>query len=170
MIIYLKRNETTVKRAENYVKNRKRNPLVKNMLIIFIDSVSRAHMYRTMPKMTKWLEEHYKKDEDSESESYQFFRFHSTDSYTVVNLKPLYYGCGHEMAGIQDLHPEHIKLSYMRQGYILGASHNLCAGEFYEYYKHDANLINGRHDHKGASFACGPSYTDVHGYWSIFRG
>ena len=27
-----------------------------NTLIIFIDSVSRAHMYRTMPKVMKWLD------------------------------------------------------------------------------------------------------------------
>lgn len=52
IIINIKRNETLIKERNNINKN---NQLYKNVLIIFLDTVSRAHFIRKMPKTITFL-------------------------------------------------------------------------------------------------------------------
>ena len=171
VIIDLRRNETVVERAENNIKKRRFQPLAKNVIILFIDSISRAHMYRTMPNLVNWLEDRYENTNSSiKTESFQFFRFHSTHSYTVVNLKPLYYGIEEDKEFDDPVYPQHIRNDYKEQGYVLGGSFDLCVGEFYEYGGNDDSLNIGRKDHEGQSLFCDPSFTDPNSYYATFKG
>ena len=170
VIIDVKRNEDVANRAKQRSNNRKFGSVAKNTLIIFIDSVSRAHMYRTMPNTVKWLEKYYN-NEDTNMESFQFFRFHSTKDFTVANLKPLYYGADADHQFELPPEPiEHLRLIYSEKGYVVGDSHNVCAAEGYEYTQDDWNLRLSRNDHEGVSLVCDPSFTNVNAYYSPFKG
>ena len=169
VIIDVKRNENVAARAKQRSTYRKFESVAKNILIIFIDAVSRAHMYRTMPKTVKWLEKYYN-NEDRNIESFQFFRFHSTDDFTIVNLKPLYYGTDDIIEQLYPLYPFHMRNVYLDQGYVVGGSHDLCSAEYYEYTSRDPTLIPVRNDHEGQSLFCDPSFTDPKAYYSMFKG
>ena len=172
VIIDVKRNETTVNRAKENIKKRELEPIAKNFIGIFIDSVSRAHMHRTMPKVVKWLERFYNNPE-AESESYQFFRFHSYRAHTVENLKALYYGVDVDFDYNHPRlmnNPRHIRNEFKDQGYVLGGSYSHCSSEFYEYYAELSRVIPGDKDHEGQPLFCDPSYTDPKDYYSVFKG
>ena len=63
----------------------------KNVLIIYIDNVSRSHFFRRMPKTIAFLEQFYS-NEDSEFDIAQFFRYHSSYFNTLRSNNALFYG------------------------------------------------------------------------------
>lgn len=70
IIINIKRNETLIKERNNINKN---NQLYKNVLIIFLDTVSRAHFIRKMPKTIKFLNKFSKYETNPLKKKYDIF-------------------------------------------------------------------------------------------------
>lgn len=80
------------------------SPPKLNVLFLFMDSVSRRHFFRRLPKSVKALEEMH---ESGHSELYQFFRFHSVGFHTGPNSRAFYTGTNGSTSG--DF--SHIKMS-----------------------------------------------------------
>ena len=75
------------------------NPYSKNIMVIYIDSVSRAYSIRQLKKTLKFIEKfmsfegNYNHKFPSEKfHSFQFFKYHSHKFYTIGNYPLLFYG------------------------------------------------------------------------------
>jgi len=57
-----------------------------NVLVIYIDALSRATAHRKIPKTLDWFK---KQGEDS---TFEFFRYNTMDAYTVPNILEIIWG------------------------------------------------------------------------------
>ena len=97
LIINLQFNQTLSKERKKFEKNS--SPYSDNLIIIFIDSVSRANSIRTLKKTLKFFEMFMKykgfhnPNYPSENfHSFQFFKYHSFKHFTRHNYPPIFYG------------------------------------------------------------------------------
>ena len=73
-------------------------PYSNNIIILFIDSVSRAYSVRSLKKTLNFFEQFmkykgsYNKNESDNFHSFQFFKYHSFSYYTRYNYPNIFYG------------------------------------------------------------------------------
>ena len=111
------------------------NPYSKNILIIYLDSVSRAYSLRQLKKTLKFIESFMsykgKNNTNFPSEnfhSFQFFKYHSHRYYTQGNFPILFYGNHRNPSN------KHINLYFKRNGYVTGYSADMCYVDFTNSY------------------------------------
>ena len=126
--INLNYNETLSKERKKLEKNS--SPYSKNIIILFIDSVSRAYSIRQLKKTLKFFEKfmafkggYNKKFPSEKFHSFQFFKYHSFNGYTYVNYPRLFYG---NVAGKNIIR---ITKYFKDNGYITSYSNDLCLRE-----------------------------------------
>ena len=97
VIINLNFNETLSKERKQLEKNS--IPYSDNILVLYIDSVSRANSIRKLTKTLKFFEQfisykggHNKKYPNENFHSFQFFKYHSFRGVTGRNFPILFYG------------------------------------------------------------------------------
>jgi hypothetical protein len=97
LIINLYYNNTLS--IERQKKEKNSNPYSDNILILYIDSVSRANSLRKLTKTLKFFEQfisysggHHKKFPNENFHSFQFFKYHSFLGVTKRNFPILFYG------------------------------------------------------------------------------
>ena len=97
LYINLQFNETLSEERKLYEINS--SPYSDNIIIIFIDSVSRAYSIRSLKKTLSFFEKFMKykgapnhKYQQDNFHSFQFFKFHSFGHYTRFNYPPVFYG------------------------------------------------------------------------------
>ena len=97
IIINLTFNETLSRERKQLENNS--NPYSKNILLLYIDSVSRPNSLRQLKKTLSFFEKFisykggYNKDFRNENfHSFQFFKYHSFIGYTRENYPRLFYG------------------------------------------------------------------------------
>ena len=90
-------NKTLSEERKKLEKNT--NPYSKNIIIIFIDSVSRAYSIRSLKKTLKFFEQfmkykgsHNKNFPNENFHSFQFFKYHSFNGFTIDNYPKIFYG------------------------------------------------------------------------------
>ena len=95
--INLQFNKTLSEERKLYENNS--SPYSENIIVIFIDSVSRAYSIRSLKKTLSFFEKFmkYKGTSDLKSQkgnfhSFQFFKFHSFGHYTRYNYPQVFYG------------------------------------------------------------------------------
>ncbi|PRP85778.1 hypothetical protein PROFUN_05970 [Planoprotostelium fungivorum] len=81
------RKNTTVSRASSKKDNKDK----VNVLFLIFDAVSRAHFLRRMPQTVRFLE-NMTREQNSPAELFQFFRYHSLESYTIPNEQAMFLG------------------------------------------------------------------------------
>ena len=93
----VKRNETRVKELKKLrqtkLEESKANDtdfIDSDVLIFYIDALSRPGLARSLPKFYKWLSQFVNGNPDTQA--YQFFRYHSVKDNTYLNNHALYYG------------------------------------------------------------------------------
>ena len=127
MIINLNYNETLSKERKELEKNA--NPYSENILIIYIDSVSRVNALRKLKKTIHFFEKfisykggHNKKYPNENFHSFQFFKYHAFDGHTTENLPMLFYG---NDKSVKDL----VRMTkYIKQnGYVTCYSTEYCS-------------------------------------------
>ena len=108
------------------------NPYSANIIILFIDSVSRQNGIRKLKKTLAFFEQfisykggHNKKYPNENFHSFQFFKYHSFQSYTGGNVPKLYYG--NELRKVKD----YVRITrYLRQnGYVTSYASDYCGKE-----------------------------------------
>ena len=99
MIINLYYNKTLSKERYLIEKEKKIIPYSENILILYIDSVSRANSLRKLKNTTKFFEKFmsykgysHKKYPKENFHSFQFFKYHSFYGHTRTNFPILFYG------------------------------------------------------------------------------
>ena len=126
LIIDVKFNESLSKeRKELESKN---SPYSNNIIIIYIDSVSRAHSMRQLNKTLSFFEQFMsyeggfnQKFPEENFHSFQFFKYHSFLERTAGNLPPMFYGNRKEAKNIV-----RINKYFKENGYITSYSCDLC--------------------------------------------
>ncbi len=97
LIIDLQYNKTLSEERKQFEINS--TPYSNNLIVLFIDSVSRAYSMRSLKKTLKFFEKfmsykgsHNDKYPSENFHSFQFFKFHSFGYYTRYNYPPVFYG------------------------------------------------------------------------------
>lgn len=106
----------------------KNNPYSNNIMIIYIDSVSRACSMRQLNKTLSFYEKFIsyeggfnEKYPDEKFHSFQYFKYHSFEGRTAGNYPPLYYGNKREAQNIT-----RINKYFKENGYITNYCCDLC--------------------------------------------
>lgn len=128
IIINLNYNKTLSKERKTLEKNS--CPYSKNIIILYIDSVSRANSIRQLQKTLKFFEKfmafkggYNKKNPSEKFHSFQFFKYHSFNGYTSVNYPRLFYG---NVAGKNIIR---ITKYFKDNGYVTCYSSDICLRE-----------------------------------------
>ena len=128
--IDLKFNKTLSEERKKLENNIKIKPYAKNIIILYIDSVSRAYSVRQLKKTLKFIEQFMpykgKYNQKSKSEnfhSFQFLKYHSFKGYTFENYPRIFYGNG---AGSNIIR---ITKYFKENGYVTSYSNDMCMRE-----------------------------------------
>jgi hypothetical protein len=162
--INLMKNESLI---EERKKNAENNEVIfNNIILIFVDTVSRAHINRKMPKFKSWVER-YMKYESQDFKGYQFLKFHSLGVHTHLNFKPIIYGESVLSAnGINILH-------YLKEkGFITAQADNYCSPEPYQLHPtfDHSNVTYEYFDHELISLFCDPNFFRPENPFPIHKG
>lgn len=155
----LKRAEEQRKLRKEIIDNEKTNGTYesrvdKNMLIIYIDNLSRAHFFRKMPKTAEWLAQ-YVDNEESDYKTYQYFRYHSTYYNTLYSNAAMYYGQVEHV----DNTTKNVFDSYAKNGYMTGFFKDSC--ETNAVSINDPEAKTHRWDHFGGEISCDVNYDNT---------
>jgi len=123
VIVKVNRNKTLVKERKKISRKLKSNRLFDNVLVIFFDTVSRAHFFRKFKKTVQFLEQFTKYEKDYNKKNmtiFQFLKFHSVNSFTNPNIKAAYFGSKFDGNGT------HFANYFQENGYITGRTSTFC--------------------------------------------
>ena len=87
----------------------------KDVLILYLDNVSRTHFHRKMKNLTNWLTE-ATEGSNSNYHVYEYFRYHSKAHWTNPNLISMFYGEQGELFN----ESSNVFKTYSDNGYISG--------------------------------------------------
>ena len=125
IIINLNFNKTLSKERKLLENNSL--PYAKNIIILYIDSISRAYSMRQLKKTLNFFEKFisykggYNKNYPSENfHSFQFFKYHSFHGYTFENYPRIFYG---DRAGKDIIR---ITKYFKENGYVTSYSNEMC--------------------------------------------
>ena len=126
MIINLNYNNTLSE--ERKIKETNSEPYSRNIMMIYIDSVSRANSMRQLKKTLKFFSnfisykgDFNKKFPSENYHSFQFFKYHSFKYYTQANFPLIYYGRTREEKNFV------LITKYLKEnGYITGYAGDYC--------------------------------------------
>jgi hypothetical protein len=165
--INLKYNEELVKSRQEIFKDFRKDVLSRNVLYIFIDSLSRTNIRRKLPKFYKWIEDKYIPNADNKNgqssinkdkvkfESFQFLKYHGVGRYTGVNMVPTYFG----VFNIYYM-GKYFLTQYKNKGYITGQTLTYCGREVFDL---DGGAIEkmrwDTYDHEMISLFCDGNFT-----------
>jgi hypothetical protein len=168
----LKKNETLVGERSEIRKEKKTDLLLKNVFILFLDSLSRNHLKRKLNKVYKWIEKYYNPDNSTEYESFQLMKYHSTGTWTNPNMIPAFFGVPYYLNKNGYLNKG--KINYIKhfkeRGYITGSTTNACSREIAGINELNNNLQWEAYDHELSAIFCDPNFQDPKFYYTIFNG
>lgn len=163
--IDLKKNTTLIKEREQRFKKKNHDILAKNILVLYIDSLSRADFRRKLPSFHSWIEKYYRSSEKESHESFQFFKYHGVGRYTLLNNVPAFWGT----YSLQTEYGSFYLENYKQRGYVTGNAQNHCAKETVA--SDDINSIfYSNWDHELNGFFCDPNNETVNNTISNFHG
>jgi hypothetical protein len=153
--INIQKNQSLVERSKDILNNKGRLNF-PNILNIYLDSVSRQHFSRKLPKTYHFIENRYR-SENTQHESFQFFKYHASGTHTLPNQMRVFYGADYRKAS----EAESLLKTIKREGYITAKSSNLCSATYFDVSQTDKTLSNmdiEPFDHENIAFACDPNY------------
>ncbi|KAL4482506.1 hypothetical protein ABPG72_001482 [Tetrahymena utriculariae] len=176
-------NKTLSEERKKIANENPSKPLSKNILIIFIDAISRQSMHLKLPKTVEWFEkrsrmhsyvpENKQSEEDKKkSQSFEFYKYNSLKPYTYDNLQNLMYG---QYVRDVEVSEEEKLVSIVedikQKGYVTGHSSDQCQTLSLSFDYETFGLINSsRYDHETQSYACDPNFQDPESKFGLFQG
>lgn len=141
----------TLAEERNLLSNK--NSKIKNILFIYFDSLSRAHLHRKFKNFEGMLSEIYN-NQHPNYESFEFLKYHVFDSYnTNINKQSMFYGTN--ILFNNDENHRNI-LSHLKQnGFITAQSSNICSKYLSDFY---IKTLNEEFDHENIGMFCDPNY------------
>ena len=157
LIINVNKNLSLIKEREKLIMNNKKSIMYKNILVMFFDTVSRAHFFRKLPKTIQFLNKFSKYEKNTIKKNlnvFQYFKFHSLDGFTDPNLKAAYYGTPFFGNGT------HFANFFKKNGFIIGRANNYCEKETCINLRDPKVLTHALWDHEGLSIGCIKEFYD----------
>lgn len=143
-----------------------KNVLTKNVFILFIDSVSRVHFKRKLPKTFSWIEKFYNSPSNINVESFQFLKYHGTGTWTNINMIPANFG----IPAYTNERADYFVKYYKEAGYVTGSSMNMCNREMINLDNSMTNFNWVSFDHEFFSFFCDTNFTPTENPFPIMNG
>ena len=168
--INIKKNETLSK-LRNEIANNRNNTnisLFNNVMMIYIDCVSRQHFLRKLKKTSEFIEKFMKYNNDLGFTSYQFMKYQAFAHWTTPNILPMFFS-SKDNYGYQS----HLVKFFKQNGYITGNTGNLCSKDSCELSKEDYQnnrLSYDCFDHENVGMFCDPNYSSEDSPYPIFSG
>ena len=168
--IHLIKNETLSKIRNEIANdpNNKNDTLFNNVILIYVDCVSRQHFLRKMPKTAGFIEKFMKYNNDLGFSAYQFFKYQTFAHYTMPNIIPLFFG-----RKTNDDRRVNIVKYFKDNGFVTGNSGNICSREpcsfEMEDYRHYKITLD-EYDHENIAMFCDPNYSSEDSPYPIFSG
>ena len=113
--ININKNETLSKERAEISKKSK--TFFKNIIIIFIDAISRQHFLRSFPKTIKFLKNFTQYKNNKGLNTFEFLKYHTFRAYTHSNVIPMFFGKPYGFG-----EGTNIIKKYKEKGYITGFS------------------------------------------------
>lgn len=170
--INVKRNETRAAELKKIridfrrsIYNKSTHNLIdNNVMLFYIDSLSRASLKRAMPKTFEWLGQFV--DSDSHLSAHEFFRYHSYFQNTYPSVNMMFFGNYGDFKNSN----KNIFTKYSEAGYIVGSFRDMCELDSTKIYKHGFEISDpnqAKYDHLAAGFACDFNYDRYDGSGTI---
>ena len=159
-------NKTLSELRKSQEKNSK--PLYKNILVIYIDAVSRPHFIRKMKKTTEFISQFMGYNNNKNFQSFQFFKVQSYPGVTKGNLYRMIYG-----KPIEAKKSKSIIHYFKENGYITAQINDFCCKQpdsYLDDYKEDHEREYVEFDHELITLNCDPYYEFKEGEYSFVRG
>ena len=163
--INLQKNETLSEERKRISQHT--HSLYDNVLIIYLDAVSRQNFFRKLDKTASFLDgfTRYAPNPDTKNFTvFQFFKYHSIKPRTEHNIKPMFYGVSYK-----EHNGTNIVKYYKEQGYVTGHTGTTCSREIFdvdlnkEPYKY---LDYDFYDHENIAMFCDKNYLDKSTSWT----
>ncbi|CDW91056.1 duf229 domain containing protein [Stylonychia lemnae] len=177
MIITVPRNETLAQERKEISKNVQRGDLRQNILLVFIDTLSRQRLHAKLPKSVQFFRERDHKE---------FFRLHAFWGRTQETAFPFLYEKTlqdfvenppvKDEDDIKMIPPpqepyDHLFSNFKDQGFITGWTGNICeTGMFSQKAFYNQYVKNTPTDHEGLSSTCDPNLYDYNSADNDFQG
>jgi hypothetical protein len=150
--IKINKNEKLLKERR---EKKKANPVkFENIVILYLDGLSRRHFYRSLPKTAKIVQEYYhlEKNKKEGFTSFQFLKYINFLGSTETNCIPMFYG---STKGETDKNS--IVNEFKNKGYITASSSNQCHRELFLLMRLTKYKFHG-FDHENIALFCDPNY------------
>jgi hypothetical protein len=166
VFIRIARDEELVKqRLSLYHKIGKNNLIAKNLMIVYIDALSRRHFMRKMKKTAKWIEKFHHTDHEKYA-SYQFMKYHSVGYFTQINTIPAFLGKWWLEAG-----GNYYTKYWKEKGAITSQSISFCGRELFDFENDQFRYMNWEpYDHEHIALFCDPNYNQADNPYTPFLG
>jgi hypothetical protein len=159
-------NKNSEKIQENSVKEL--NKILserKNILIVYIDCISRVHFVRKMKKTVNFIEKFYK-TENTDFSAYQFLKYHQFHVVSPWGTNPMFFG-----QSIYDYKGTQITYFLKKLGYITAQANNICTRDMYDLEGDEIKGINfDSYDHELSSFFCDPNFVNPENPYTPYLG
>ena len=155
--INLTKNETLSLERKEIEKNT--HSLFNNVLIVYIDAVSRNLFQRKMHKLAKFIEQYMPYNLNEKEKPYtafQFMKYNTLIGLTIPNIKSMFYGINIDEDGVN------IVKYYKKQGYVTGHTGTTCGKEIFSVNAllRSQRIDYDNWDHENIALFCDPNFFD----------
>ena len=158
--IHINTNETLSKERKQIEESLTDDELVgpyKNVLLIYLDGISRPNFFRKLKRTAEYLEQFTPYDPNmthTKHSLFQFMKYNTLDYHTIPNIKAMFYGIPYS-----GTNGTNIVKYFKEKGYVTGHTGTTCGREIFEvklfkfgdkvrYLEYDS------WDHEGVSLFC----------------
>ena len=142
------------KMAEN------KHSLYNNVLVVYVDALSRNIFQRKMHKISKYIEPYmlYNLDEnEKEYTTFQFMKYNTLKGLTIPNIKAMFYGIG-----LEESNGVNLVKYFKEQGFVTGHTGTTCGKEIFSVNAllQSQKLDYDSWDHENIAMFCDQNFFD----------
>ena len=166
--IEIKPNETLIQERRKLYEANKDKIKFDNILILYIDSISREQMFRSLPKTMEFIEQYFIKNQNKKKDFnlYQFLKYHNFAALTKINALPMFYG-----KSFSDYNAVNFINYYKKFGFITAQTNDYCGKEVFAFQQDNINQIeNDFFDYENVALFCDPNYSRPDFFFTIEKG
>ena len=166
--IEIKPNETLIQERRNLYKENKNKIKFDNILILYIDAISREQMFQSLPKTMKFIEQYYIKNKNKKKDFnlYQFLKYHNFAALTKINALPMFYG-----KSFSEYNAINFGNFYKKFGFITAQTNDYCGKEVFAIEKENIEQVeNDFYDYENIALFCDPNYSRPGFFHTIDKG
>lgn len=168
LTVKVARDDYVAKERLNTYEKRKDKLLSKNVIHFFIDSLSRDNFRRQLPKTKAFFERFYRNDA-SQAQIFQFFKYHGIASWTLANMVPIFFGV--DFTYRKNPPPTHYNKYFKEAGFVTGQGHGYCGKEIFDLEPGNMEKFNFEFfDHEINPIYCDPNFSVPGHPFAILNG